>query len=65
MRDSGTRLEDIQRQARVTGNDLSGHGEINLPNTIMSANYGALFPLVFTIIAWLIASRLSFENKEA
>jgi len=23
----------------------------------------SVFPLVFTIIAWLIASRLSFENK--
>jgi GPH family glycoside/pentoside/hexuronide:cation symporter len=25
----------------------------------------SVFPLVFTIIAWLIASRLSFENKQA
>jgi GPH family glycoside/pentoside/hexuronide:cation symporter len=25
----------------------------------------SVFPLVFTIIAWLIASRLSFENKPA
>jgi GPH family glycoside/pentoside/hexuronide:cation symporter len=23
----------------------------------------SVFPLVFTIIAWLMASRLSFENK--
>ena len=25
----------------------------------------SVFPLVFTLIAWLIASRLSFENKQA
>jgi GPH family glycoside/pentoside/hexuronide:cation symporter len=25
----------------------------------------SVFPLVFTFIAWLIASRLSFENKQA
>ena len=25
----------------------------------------SIFPLVFTIIAWLIASRLLFENKQA
>ena len=25
----------------------------------------SVFPLVFTIIAWLIASRLSFENKQS
>jgi GPH family glycoside/pentoside/hexuronide:cation symporter len=25
----------------------------------------SVFPLIFTIIAWLIASRLSFENKQA
>jgi GPH family glycoside/pentoside/hexuronide:cation symporter len=25
----------------------------------------SVFPLVFTFIAWLMASRLSFENKSA